>query len=299
MHRPDMLKRRPGRASVLALLLLLVAGGCRDASPARAGAQPATGWDWFRSGDFSLAQRAFEADLRQAAAESPARLQAQFGLATTWNLRRPGNNPALATTLYESIIAAAPRGDLAAWSWLALARMKAIQPPGKEAPRAEILQAYEEVISRFPRHAAGREAFLLQQAVRLSDPQPEDPARVLAALEAFVRDDPESPYRSTAWRLIAHCAHWLERPDLRLQALENAWTTSEFDPANPVPDGSLTCWQLATVAQFDAGDFATARRYYHLLIETYPTEQGTFLARQQLRRMDALEAQLRHEAALP
>ena len=50
------------------------------------------------------------------------------------------------------------------------------------------------------------------------------------------------------------------------------------------------------MAEFGAGDFGVAREYYRKLIAEYPDEQRVFLAKQELKRMDELEARLRAEA---
>ncbi|MCX7916081.1 MAG: hypothetical protein N3A53_07240, partial [Verrucomicrobiae bacterium] len=101
---------------------------------------------------------------------------------------------------YERVIAEAPDNEWAAWSALALARMKATMPPGKEPPVSEILAAYQRVIDRYPQHPAGEEAFLFMQATRLSQVEV-DAASVVKELEKFLRERPNSRYRSTAFGL--------------------------------------------------------------------------------------------------
>lgn len=130
---------------------LFISGQLVAAAP-----QPSlTGWDYYRLGDFSSAVRLFE---REAASGDAAAL---YGLAATWHWRRPGEDLVKARQLYEQVIAQAPNSEWAAWSALALARMLATLPPGKEPPVTEVLAAYQRVIDRYPNHLAGEEAFLL------------------------------------------------------------------------------------------------------------------------------------------
>ena len=49
------------------------------------------------------------------------------------------------------------------------------------------------------------------------------------------------------------------------------------------------------VAEFDVGDFGLARLYYRKLIEEYPKEQRVFLAKQELKRMDEMEIEIRRQ----
>ena len=254
-----------------------------------------SGWDNYRLGEFSLATRDFEAAMKKAPQGEPEHLGALYGLATTWNLRRPGEEPDRAAQLFRQVIALAPTNDLAASSLLALARMKAL-PAAGEAPElnAQVL-AYQQVIDRFPFHSAGEEAFLFQQAARLETPDVDRTREVLAALERFIETHPKSPWLSSAYGLVAHCCTVLNLPDKRFAAILKASKAAEIDPLNPMQDLSAVYWQLATVAEFEVGDFALAREYYRKLIAEYPKEQRVFLAKQELRRMDEVEMGIRRQ----
>lgn len=269
--------------------------GCRPGSTGSASSRIAAGWEQYRQGDFGLAVAEFAGVLSSAPTNSPQRLQALYGLATTWNLRRPGENPERAVQLYHEVIAAAPTSDLAAWSWLALARMKAARSPDKLPDLSEQLQSYQDVIDRFPLHPAGEQAFLYQQTARVTASRAPPTQAVLAALENFLKTHPQTPHRSAAYRLVAYCYEVLGLKDKLLEATLQEWKTAEVDPVNPGVDLSLTYWRIATIAEFEVGDFALAREYYRKFIEEYPTEYRVFLAKQELKRMDALEAKIRKE----
>ena len=257
-----------------------------------------TGWQRYTQGDFDLAVIEFEGAFSSVPTNSPLRLQALYGLATTWNLRRPDESPERAATLYREIIAAAPTNDLAAWSWLALARMNVTESAADDPDPQALRQAYQEVIDRFPAHPAAEEAFLFQQAARLAAPNMTEAGAVLQALEGSLARHPQSPYRSAAYRLVAQCCDVLGLKDKLLDATIQEWKTSEIDPRNPIQDLSWTYWRIATVAELDVGDFALAREYYRKLIAEYPSEQRVFLAKQELQRMDELEAGLRNQEAV-
>ena len=254
------------------------------------------GWDRYRLGEYADARRVFQAALDTAAPGSDERLHALYGLATAWGLQRTDADDEKAVSLYLQVIALAPTNDLAAWSWLAIARIRSLPVDGEPPPLQPQLAAYQDCIRRFPFHPAGEEALLFHQAARLQKPDTNAAQRVLAELEAFLRDHPQSPWRSAACRLADHCSALLGQGERRLAFALEERRTAEIDPTNPVQDLSLAYWRIATLAEFEAGDFATAREYYRRLIAEYPQQQHVFLAKQELKRMDELEAAIRREA---
>jgi tetratricopeptide (TPR) repeat protein len=286
-------------AMAVAVTTLAFCAGCgagRD-SGGSAGERLARGWDLYRLGEFSLALKDFEAVAQGAEPGSSNHLAALYAQATTWSLRRPDEDKGRAERLYREVIALAPTNDLAAWSWLALARMKAAPVGGEIPPLPPQVEAYQEVIDRFPSHLAAEEAFFHQQAARLEQPDESRTREVLAALETFLGTHPQSPWRSTAYGLVGHCCAVLGLKDRRLDAAFEAFRSAEVNPATPpsARDMSTFYWQVATLAEFETGDFAMAREYYRKFIAEYPREQRVFVAKQELKRMDELEAQIRRQ----
>ncbi len=287
-------------AMAVAAAALAFCAGCgarRGDGGGLAGERLTRGWERYRLGESSLALKDFEAAAQGTEPGSSNHLAALYAQATTWNLRRPDEDKALAERLYREVIALAPTNDLAAWSWLALARMKAMPVGGGVPPLQQQVEAYQEVIDRFTFHPAGEEAFLHQQAARLEQPDEARTRMVLAALETFLRSHPQSPWRSGAYGLVGHCCAVLGLKDRRLESVFEAWRTAELDPASPpsTRDMSLFYWQVATLAEFETGDFALAREYYRKFITEYPREQRVFVAKQELKRMDELEAEIRRQ----
>lgn len=286
--------------AVAVVAMLAFSAGCgtgRGGGGESPGERLTRGWDRYRLGEFSLALKEFEAAAQGSEPGSANHLAALYAQATTWNLRRPDEDKARAERLYREVIALGPTNDLAAWSWLALARMNAAPVGGEIPPLQPQVEAYQDVIDRFPAHLAAEEAFLHQQAARLEQPDEARTREVLAALETFLSSHPQSPWRSAAYGLVGHCCAVLGLTDRRLDAAFEAWRAAEINPASPpaTRDMSAFYWQVATLAEFETGDFAMAREYYRKFITEYPREQRVFLAKQELQRMDALEATIREE----
>jgi len=251
------------------------------------------GWTNYRMGEFSLAIRDFETVEKDPGANPEVRLQALYGLATTWNLRRPDEDVKKATPYYKQVINLAPQSDWAAWSLLALARMKHLVPVGTEPDVPKLYQAYQGVIDKFPKHTAGEEALVFQQSLLVSTFKPEDAQKALAILDKFVTTHPQSYFLSSAYGLMSYCHDTLGEPEKKLHDLIRQLETQKVDPTNPFFENAGAYWAIATVAEFEAGDFETARKYYQKLLTEYPVDSRIFATKQALKRMDGVEAKFR------
>jgi tetratricopeptide (TPR) repeat protein len=286
---------------VLALCLALGLGaGCRATDrttpPTTLLAQ---GWNAYRLGDYNVALTRFEDLLDRADLEPEVRLNALYGKAVTLDLRQPvpSQQDEEARGLYERIAREAPEHDLAAWSRLALARMEHLLPVGEEPDLLRVRAAYQQVVDAHPTHRAGQEALIYQQATLVQSLDPAQATQAIARLQAFLREQPESPFVSEAYNLLAQACETLGRYDAQLDARLQEIQHLEVDPSSPAAsDFSWRYWQLATTAEFLAGRLDVARLYYQKLIDEYPMDFRKFGARQALERMEQLEQRLRAEA---
>lgn len=276
----------------LLLILMVIATACGPLRSSHLSTNSvATGWEYFRLGEFDFAARAFS----QAAAVPATEVAGLFGLAQTWHLRRPNPDPEQAAAFYRQVVALAPHSDYAAWSWLALAWLQAV-PPGAEAPAlATVAPSFQKASQRFPDHPAGQEAFLSLQVLQLQINTPASWREVLTALDGFLQAHPATPYASAVQTLRAHCFRMLHEPANEIAAERLAWQLENDDPLSPKHNPVATYWRIATIAEFDLGDFVTAREFYRRLIAEYPAEQRVFLAKKELQHMDEIEAGIRQE----
>jgi tetratricopeptide (TPR) repeat protein len=253
------------------------------------------GWQAFRLGEFDTAERRFQDAVDRSPPDNPVVRQALYGLASVCNLRTPlgTQDKARARDAYGRIIALDPEGDLAAWSHLALARMQHLVPVGREPDYAAVRAAYDDVVDRFPGHPAADEAFIYLQSTLVATLEPADTRRAVDALERFVAARPDSGFVSAAYGLLSTCYETLARPVDRLRAELQALEHQEVDPTNPKQDNAWAYWKIAVIAEFEAGDFTIARRFYRRLIDEYPQDIRRFAAEQALERMHAIEARLR------
>ena len=276
------------------LLAALLAGAARAQPPA-----PPTpeeqGWDAYRLSEFERAVAFFEQAVAQSGTNSEAQYQARYGLATTWNLRRPGEDRAKALAIFEDILAGTPSDDLRAWVELALARMKHLVPVGEEPDMAAVRKAYQEVIDRHPGHLAAKEAFIYKMSTFIASLQEAETRYAVACLSRYVSQPGQKAFLQPAWSLMSVGYTTLKDPQNRLIAEIRSLQTTEIDPSNPYNEFAWAYWNIATLAEFECGDFATARLYYRKLLADYPTDQRVYPTKQALKRLDDVEAKLRAE----
>lgn len=281
----------------LCLFALLSAGGWMGC--ARSGAVAAdpraalaSGWQNFRLAEYDLAVRDFNAALAGAAKGSEEYFQALFGLANVWNLRRPDEDVERARQFYQQIIDEAPGHDLAAWSELALARLLHVVPVGQEPDYDKVRAAYRAIIEKYPNHLAGKEATIYLNATLVATLDPVLTRQAISNLTAFIATGTRE-FVQPAYSLLAVSYNTLgmqrERLDAEIKAFENV----EIDPANPFNEFAWAYWNIATIAEFEVGDFDLARSFYKRLIEEYPADIRVFGSKQALARMDRVEQALR------
>ena len=119
--------------------------------------------------------------------------------------------------------------------------------------------------------------------------------RLLAFVEAY----PDSGFVSPAYSLLSISYTTLDDPAKRLWAEEQSFRHVEVDPENPDQDHSWRYWNMATIAEFEVGDFDKAREYYGKLIKSFPTDARMYAAEQAILRMNAIEEGFRNETRMP
>lgn len=282
--------------ALAAVLPLLWMSSCSRPKETAAAADPlAAGWNDYRMGEFDRGVARFEAALAANPPGSEEQLQALYGLGTIWNLRRPGEDPEKARRYFRQVVDTSPKHDLAAWSLLALARMKHLVPVGSDPDYPEVYKAYQQVVDRYPDHLAGKEAFIYLQAALISTLKDVETRKAVAALEKFVQGSSKE-FVGSAWSLLAVSYATLNLPEKRLEAEIKSLETTEVDPTNPFTEFAWAYWNIATIAEFEVGDFDLARTYYKKLIDEYPTDIRVYGAKKALKRMDELEERIRAEA---
>lgn len=287
------------RVGVPLAFLLLLTSCARQEQALPAPELVQGGWNDYRLGEYNRAIEKFQQAVDTTEGGSDLHLQALYGLASTWNLRLPlpDQDKELAKRLYEEIVSSAPNHDLAAWSLLALARMKHVVPVGQEPDYDEVRKAYRDIIDRFGDHLAAQEAFVYLTATYVATLDPALTRQALADLKAYVKAHPDTAFLSACYSLMAVSYTTLGEQQNRLEAEIHALENMEVDPTNPRQELSWQYWNIATIAEFEVGDFDVARAYYRKLIEEYPQDQKIYGAKVALERMDRIEQDLRRELA--
>ncbi len=274
--------------SALSAIGLALSVGCDDNKTPTIAADDAGAWRSFRFQDFSAARVAFSGGTRPLDA---------YGLAMLESIGT-GKDFEASRAKLRKLIGDAPTDPLAAWAALGLVRLDHVPPRSDAAIDPEKLKAdYFKVIADYPATAAADEAMLFRGSLLAQGKTPADLQRALAEIDAYMQARPGNGYMSAMHSLRASIFQGLKMPREQLDAAIAAVKTKQLDPTNPMFNNAWDYFSIGVLAQFDAGDFATARTYYQKMIDEYPNEQRVFLARQLMHEMDELEARLRSKQA--
>jgi len=294
------------RAAGSIVLMAMLLGGCgRDEKIVSAAELLEQGWSNFRLRDFPQAIKCFSraAELAPTGADAAA-LQAFYGLGVAHSLSQQADSLELARVNFEEVVRRAPDSEQAAWSLLGLARaidiagtpVVTIDAPSIASDQEPVRRAYQRVIDQFPGHVVALEALILQQSTLVASLDADDAKRAIATLEKFAADRPRGPFAGPAYDLLAQAYKTLRDPENQVRVRRLAIELREPNPSHPNPDHSGAYWALASIAEFEAGDFAVAREYYRRLLLEYPNDFRAFNAQLALERMDKTEARLRASA---
>jgi outer membrane protein assembly factor BamD (BamD/ComL family) len=255
----------------------------------------ASGWNQFRVGEYNQALKVFGKVLKIVPEKSEYQVQALYGIGCTQWLKLPSADKPAAEIIFKDIIARFPDSEYAKWSMLALVRMKHIVPSGEIPDYPVLRKAYQEIYDRFPKHIAGQEAFIYLIETYLAVFTKDDAEFAKNKLSEFMTKHPDSSFIGTAWGLNARACETLGLKQEHLNSMIKGLEKKEIDPTNPKMENSTDYWSIAVVAEFEAGDFDTARKYYKLLMGEYPRDRRNFGALKAIERMNALEEKLRME----
>lgn len=274
--------------------------GCgQSAGPALAGGPSLDrAWQNFRLAEYDLSAKEFEAVQAAARPDSEEYLRALYGLANVWNLRRPGEDIDKARGFYRRILEANPDHDLAPWCALALVRLQHVVPVGQDPDYDKVRQGYRDIITRYPGHLAAKESTIYLNATLVATLDEALTREAVSNLNVFIASGSKE-FLGPAYSLLAVSYTTLRQPELRLQSEIKSFENVEIDPANPFNEFAWAYWNIATIAEFEVGDFDLARRYYQQLIQEYPVDIRTYPAQQALARMDAVEKALREGRTYP
>jgi tetratricopeptide (TPR) repeat protein len=298
-------------AAALALCALALTGCGRASTNDASASAPELieqGWTSYRLNEFHDAILQFEAARAAAEPGSAEWAMATYGLGIVWDLQRPGEDPKKATAYFNEVLESAPDSSVAPWVKLALVRQKHLVPVGQEPDYDAVKAGFQAIIDDYPGHLAAKEAFLYLEGIRLSEGINSDEPGVLEAqsraaesnLLAYIEAQnaaSNTEFVSPAWSLLTVAYVNLDEQEKRLNAEEESFSHVETDPNDPSVEYAWAYWNLATIAEFEVGDFETARLNYRKLIEEYPNDIRVHGCKVALARMDALEAKIRAELA--
>ena len=279
--------------------IVLVIGCQREGGVSSPEEELSRGWRAVRLQEFGEAEGAFTAALEEVRGEDAEavhlRVNATYGLGLIASLAHHGEGDAAARArdLFNQVIRLDPKSDEAAWAGLGLIRDDQVDVVFQDGGVERGDRMYAAFIAAHPHTAAGEEAFVDQMALHVQTQKAEEEGFAISAIGEFLRENPGTREKSGLYALLskAHRARG-EFPEALAAAIASV-EAKEIDPANPVQNNISEYYRIGMMAQYDVGDFATARKYYRLFLKEYPRDLRAFNVKRMLLHLDATEAALR------
>ena len=191
------------------------------------------------------------------------------------------------------------KSEEAAWAGLAIIRDEQVEAAVEEGALERGDKLYADFAAGHPHTAAGEEAFVDRMALHVQTQTAGEEGFAIAAIGDFLRENPGTREKSALYLLLskAHVARG-EFPE-GLAAAVASVEAKEIDPANPAQNNISEYYRIGMMAQYDVGDFATARKYYGLFLKEYPRDLRAFNVKRMLQHLDATETALRAGKPVP
>lgn len=273
--------------------LWMCAGCSKPENPTPPAERVAQAWEAFRQTEYDEATKRFQSIQSETSKESDRHIEALYGEAACAHHRQSERDLNRAFTLYERIQKQHPRSSWAAWAALAAIRARHLAPSDMPIPSEALSRDYARLYQEHPDTPAGEEAFLYHSRMTASLGTRSDAETLRQEITDFLNRHPRTAYEPLLETLLAECHHLLGREDDRIAAMERSIAAFERDPTVPFYELSSAYWNIAYAAEFEAGNFPVARKYYGLFLKEFPNEDRAFGCRQALARMDRVEAALR------
>lgn len=253
-----------------------------------------TAWAHFRLSEFTDAEASFNAALGKLPATDPAntplRANATYGLALLASLAHHDEQTDRARTLFAEVIALQPHSEIAAWSALALIREDQV---GTNIPSPALDARYAELIEKYPHTAAADEAFVDRMTLLVQQLTSPEAQSAITQITAYLQSNPNTRMKSALYHLLSKAHETRKEFPAALQTAIDSVNAREINPDNHTQSNILEYYRIGMMAQYDVGDFATARKYYTLFLQQYPHDLRAFDVKRMLQHLDATEAALR------
>jgi tetratricopeptide (TPR) repeat protein len=301
-----IVRRSASAGMVLACagVVLALAGCSREAVTGTPEELIKEGWADFRLQDFDRAKFHLDGALQQldklkAEGKSPAadremRINALYGLGLVGTVGRIGGGSEEGRKYLQQVIDQAGQSEMAAWAALALVRDKHLPQTSMEEIDIPLLRdLYGKLIDTYPDSQAAEEAFLFRQSLYVETLDQDDSRKAIAAIKAYLGSHEKTKFRSALYTLMNQADVTLKDYRAALDDAIHALETKEIDPTNPNINNVGEYYRIGLMAQYDVGDFATARKYNGKFLAEYKTDQKAFNVKLELKRMDQIEKDLR------
>lgn len=236
--------------------------------------------------NFEKAQELFTRIRNAAAPGSEDWQQATFGAAVAAQQLLPMTDARmdLARDLYQQLVDKSPDSKYAPRAMLNLGRIEELRyDPGKENLDGA-REKYLEAVKRWPNQPIASEATLRAASTYVQSYDKAQVEKGVTLITEWLKSHPNDPLETVMWQYLGDTYFYpLADYQKSLDAYEQAEKIGWIDPTGE----GKTYWRIAVMSERDLKNFASAVKYYTLIISRTPTSGKAYEAQQALKRLGA------------
>lgn len=248
------------------------------------------GWGALRRANYPLAEEKFE-QVSQETSEKSLLAEALYGLALTYQVRRPGGDAQVSAALFERLLKDFGDTSAAPYATLSLARLADLPENEKDRTEEKIEKArelYRSVLEKWPDHLAADEAALrLGQTYleNVGETAAEDKGE--AVLQARLKARPENALAAPMHLLLGNFYY---RREAYSRAVKH-WIAADGAGIPGLTDKATVYFHIGSVAEHRLKDYRLAAKWYMKIVTDVERDNKYYVALQSAKRCRRLASE--------
>ncbi len=247
-------------------------------------------WNALIRANYPLAEEKFK-QVPQETSDKSLQAEALFGLAMTYQIRRPGGDAQAAAGLFEHLTTEFPETPAAPYATLSLARLADMPENEQDRTEEKIEKArdlYRAVLAQWPEHLAADEAALrLGQTYLEHVGETAEEDKGAAILRDRLEARPENPLAAPMHLLLGDLSY---RREAYRRAVDH-WIAADEAGIPGLTDKATVYFHIGSVAEHRLKDYRLAAEWYMKIVTDVKRDSKYYVALKAAERCRRLAAE--------